>query len=120
MHFDDIKKEYKFFEESICQAHSCLFELILALKKFLYDYIKIKNYNRELAEKIEIDLVYLEHFYNNVDDILEYIDKLEIKHLLLPPINSKIENQDYKIYIENTNDNTFVDIDCLINWKYKS
>ena len=88
MNLENIKAEYKNFIEHICYAHSILYDLSIDTNKFLCQYIKSKSYNKDFAEKLEINLLHLENMLQNTENIMDYIESTTIPKMSLPEPNN--------------------------------
>ena len=110
------------FEEYICIAHTCISEILPILQKFIFEYANTMHCDKEFLEKLEIDLIYLENFYKNIDDVIELIDKIQLNNLELPIINNVLTIDNYRFIPDDYDkeDDFYVDINNQIDFtKYK-
>ncbi len=115
MNLKDIQAEYRDFIWYISLAHSLSEDLVRNGNGFLFEYCKSLHCDKKFAEEFEINLLLLEKFYQNLDDLLEMTDKTNLLELNLPKIDN-IVKLDKKVY-ENHNDGIFVDLSKPIIWK---
>ena len=115
MEFEELQIIYKEFETYICNAHGYLSELLPQLNKFILEYNISKHCNRKFAEELEKNLLYLEMFYKNVDEVLEYIENVSFLKLKMPEINNVINIDDYIKIPDDYTESIYMDADNLIN-----
>lgn len=114
--FENILLEYKEFLEYISLANSLSEELVENGNIFLKEYCKSLHYNENFAEEFEINLLYLENFYQRINDMFELIDNVNLSQLKMPEINNILYFDNYIKIPDNYDEDIFVDLNFPIVW----
>ena len=93
MDFEDIKIEYNTIMEGLYQVHNLVIEIIPALNNFLAKYYKLRNYNKQFAEKLESDLLHLERFLQIINDNIDEIEEVNLYKLTIPVPRFKVKSE---------------------------
>jgi len=81
MKLNDTKKEYNNFIEFLNNTYSFLDETIFLTNSYLSNYTTLSNFNHKFAEKMEINILYLEHFSSMLNEIMEMLDKVNFDEI---------------------------------------
>lgn len=113
--FDNIKIEYKAFLENISFSYSYIEELVDFTNKFLSEYCKSKHCDKKFAKELEINLLYLEKFHQNIDNIIEIIESVTLDKLTLPEIKNVFCLEDFISIPDDYDNDILVDLNDSLN-----
>ncbi len=91
----ELQTEYKSFLEQLYSAHDSLSFLVKYTNEYLTEYIKLHNYDKEFAEKVELNLLYFEKFYEVIDYVTELTESTNFNKLKIPEIKNLINIFDH-------------------------
>ena len=63
--------------------------------EYLTEYIKLHNFDKEFAEKVELNLLYFEKFYEVIDYVTELTENTNFNKLEIPKIKNLINIFDH-------------------------
>ena len=112
---NDIKTEYKTFLEHLYFAENCLQELAEHTNKYLYDYSRTKNCDKNFAENIEINSLYFDYFLEKINNIIDDIEEVSIQDLEEPKINNVVNIVEYLPVPDNYEQDIYADINNPID-----
>ena len=108
MIFEDLKDGHKALVEHISLAYFYVSEITPALNKYLQRYCKIKNYDKDFANKLELNLVYFEKLFIELDEIYEYAQKIDLQEISFPKRKRKRKRNGNRIIINCREEESFV------------
>lgn len=105
MIFEDIKIEYNMFTEYLYLSHGFVADILKDLRTYFEYYCKTLDYDKKFASIIEENLIFMEKVYYELDNLLEYLENINLLVLNEPMINNIINISDLV-----TDDNIYVDL----------
>lgn len=116
MDFDDIQAEYNLFVEHLYNAHGFLYEILVDGSKYLNNYLKLKNFDKDFAEKFDENMLNLSVLYSQINDMLDALFNISITKIKPLEKNNIVNINEYINCPNKYEQDIYVDKSACLKW----